>query len=101
MNNMSEQPSEALRKALNEMELLRKRSLLIARLLIYPSVVCLTVSILMLLFSQNKWLGLTWGIMSLYALIGAVGINICGTSNGNTQRILKAIEMLSERKPKG
>ena len=98
---MSEQPSEALRKALNEMELISKRSLLVTRLTIYPSVVCFTVCILMLLFSQNKWLGLAWGIISLYALIGAVGINICGTSNGNTQRILKAIAMPSERKPKG
>jgi hypothetical protein len=29
----------------------------------------------MLLFSANKWLGLTWGIMALYGLVGAVGIN--------------------------
>jgi hypothetical protein len=98
---MSEEPSEALRKALNEMEHLRKRSLLVTRLTIYPSVVFLTMSIVTLLFSENKWLGLTWGIISLYALIGAVGVNLSGTSFGNTRRILKTIELLSEGKPKG
>jgi hypothetical protein len=98
---MSEQPSEALRKALNEMELISKRSLLVTRWTIYPSVVCFTVCILMLLFSQNKWLGLAWGIISLYALIGAVGVYISGALCANTQRILKALEVLSERSPKG
>ena len=98
---MSEQPSEALRKALNEMELISKRSLLVTRLTIYPSVVCFTVCILMLLFSQNKWLGLAWGIISLYALIGAVGVYISGALCANTQRILKALEVRSERSPKG
>ena len=101
MNTMSEQPSEALRKALNEMELISKRSLLVTRLTIYPSVACFTACILMLLFSQNKWLGLACGIISLYALIGALGVFISGALCANTQRILKAIEMLSERKAKG
>jgi hypothetical protein len=98
---MSEQPSEALRKALNEMEVISKRSLLVTRLTIYPSVVCFTVCILMLLFSQNKWLGLAWGIISLYGMIGAVGVYISGAFCASTRRILKAIEMLSESKPKG
>ena len=98
---MSEQPSEALRRALNEMELISKRSLLVTRLTLYPSVVCFTVCILVLLFSQNKWLGLAWGIMSLYALIGAMGVYISGVLSANTRRIIKAIEMFSGKTPKG
>ena len=97
---MSEQPSEALRKSLNQMELIGKRSLLVTRLTIYPSVLCFTVCILMLLFSQNKWLGLAFGIMSLYGMIGAFGVYISGAICANTQRVLKAIEILSEGEPK-
>jgi hypothetical protein len=94
---MSEEPSEALRRALNEMEVISKRSLLVTRLTLYPSIVCFTACILMLLFSQNKWLGLAWGIMSLYALIGALGVYISGAVCANTRRILKAIEIVSEK----
>ena len=96
---MPEQPSEALRRALNEMELISKRSLLITRLTLYPSVVCLTASILILLFSPNKWLGVVWGIISLWALIGALGVYLSGAFSAAAQRILKAIEIVSERKP--
>ena len=98
---MSEKPSEALRKSLNQMELIGKRSLLVTRLTIYPSVVCFTVCILMLLFSQNKWLGLAFGIMSLYGMIGASCVYISGAICANTQRVLKAIEILSEGEPTG
>lgn len=91
---MPEQPSEGLASALDEIERLRSRSLLITRLLIYPSIVFLAVSILMLLFSPNKWLGLTYGIISLWALIAAVGIAGGKTAYANTQLVLKAIEAL-------
>jgi len=84
-----------MRRALNEMELISKQSLLVTRLTIYPSVVCFTACILTLLFSQNKWLGVTWGIMSLYALIGALGVYLSGAFCANTRRILKAIEIIS------
>lgn len=94
---MSEETSEALRRALNEMELIGKRSLLVTRLTIYPSVVCFAACILMLLYSQNKWFGLTLGIISLWALIGALGVYISGAICANTRRILKAIEIVSEK----
>lgn len=91
---MPEQPSEGLAKALNEIERLRSRSLLVTRLLIYPSIMFLAAAILILLFSPNKWLGLTYAIISLYALIGAVGIAGGKTAYANTQLVLKAIEAL-------
>jgi hypothetical protein len=91
---MPEQPSEALANALNDIERLRKRSLLVTRLLIYPSILFLTAAIVTLLFSPNKWLGLTWGIISLYGLIAAVGVDGGKTAYANTQLILKAIESL-------
>jgi hypothetical protein len=92
-----EPSSEALPQALNENERARKRALLITRLTIYPSVACFVLCILMLLFSANKWLGLTWGIMTLYGLVGAVGINVSTSLAGHTRRILKALAVLYER----
>lgn len=94
---MASEQSEALRRVLNEMEAVRKRSLLVTRLTIYPSVVFFTAGTIMLLFSPNKWLGLTFGIISLFGCIGAVGVNVSGSVLCNTQRILKAIEILSQK----
>ncbi len=94
---MPEQPSEALANALNDIERLRKRSLLVTRLLIVPSIVFLVAAVVTLLFSQNKWLGLTWGIISLYAQIAAVGIAGGGTAYANTRLIFKAIDALPKR----
>lgn len=96
---MPEQPSEGLARALNEIERLRSRSLLVTRLLIYPSIVFLAAAILILLFSPNKWLGLTYAIISLYTLIAAVGIAECKTAYANTRLVLKAIEALPRNEP--
>ena len=96
---MAEQPTEALREALNEIEEISKRSLLVTRLTLYPAVVCFTASILMMLFSQNKWLALAFGIMALFSMLGALGVYISGAVCASTRRILKAIEILSERLP--
>jgi hypothetical protein len=89
---MPENPSETLANALNDIERLRRRTLLVTRMLIYPSIVFLTASIVTLLFSANKWLGLTWGIISLWALVAAVGVDAGRAALANTQLILKAIE---------
>ena len=97
---MPEQPFASLREALDQMERLRKRSLLITRIVIYPSVVFLALSVSFLLFHPNKWLGLAYGIISLFSMIGAVALDIEGTANANTQRILKAIEMSSRAEPR-
>jgi hypothetical protein len=80
------------------MDLISKRSLLVTRLTIYPSVVTFTASILLLLFSQNKWLGVAFGIMSLWAMIGSFGVYLSGILCASTQRILKAIEIVAEQK---
>ena len=50
--------------------------------------------VLTLLFSSNKWLGLTWGIISLFAQIAATGIAGGMTTHANTRLILNAIETL-------
>jgi hypothetical protein len=92
---MSEQPSEALRRALNEMEYIGKRSLLVTRLTLYSSIACFTVCILMFLFSQNKWLGAVWGIISLFTVTVSVAIYISGLVCASTLRILKAIEVIA------
>ncbi len=92
---MPEQPSAPLHEALAHMERLRKRGLLITRIVIYPSVAFLAMSVLFLLFHPNKWLGVAYGIISLFGLTGAAALNVESTINANTQRILKAIEMSS------
>jgi hypothetical protein len=89
---MPENPSEALANALDDIERLRRRSLLVTRMLIYPSIVFFAASVLTLLFSSNKWLGLTWGIISLWALVAAVGADAGRCALANTRLILKAIE---------
>jgi hypothetical protein len=89
---MPENPSEALANALDDIERMRRRTLLVTRMLIYPSVVFFAGSIVTLLFSSNKWLGLTWGIISLWALVAAVGVDAGRAALANTQLILKAIE---------
>ncbi len=94
---MPEQPSEALANALNDIERLRKKSLLVTRLLLYPSILFFAAAVITLLFSPNKWLGITWGVISLWALIAAVGIDGGGTGYANTRLILKAIEALPRK----
>jgi hypothetical protein len=92
---MPEQPSESLHEALDQIERLRKRYLLITRIMVYPCVVFLAMSVLFLLFHPNKWLGMAYGIISLFGMIGASALSIADAGNANTQRILKAIELSS------
>lgn len=97
---MSMQPSASLREALDQMEDLRKRSLLITRITIYPSIAFLALSVLLLLFHSNKSLGVAYGIISLFGTIAAAALNIQSAANANTQRILKAIELSSRGEPR-
>ena len=62
---------------------------------IYPCFVFLAMSVLFLLFHPNKWLGMAYGIISLFGMIGASALSIADAGNANTQRILKAVELSS------
>jgi hypothetical protein len=97
---MSEQPAEALRRALNEIDRLRKRSVMVSRFLVYTWIAFLVAAYPIFLFRGAVWLGMPFALVSLSALIAGVGINVAGASYANTQRILRAIEMLSQEKPK-
>jgi hypothetical protein len=97
---MPEQPVEALRNALDEIDRLRRRSLAFTRFLVYPSIAFLTLSIAILLLRGNVALGVTYALITLFVFIGACTISVSGTSYKNTHRILKAIQMLSEKMPK-
>ncbi len=78
------------------MERMRKKSLLITRIVLYSSLSWFAVSLVFLLFHPNKWLGLAFGIISLFGISGAVGVHMEYIANANTQRILKAIEVLRQ-----
>ena len=97
---MPQEASATLREALDQMERMRKRGLLIERIVIYPSVLFFVWSVLFLLFHPNKWLGLAIGIASLFGMIAAVGLDIQRGVNSATQRILKAIEISSRGEPR-
>jgi nitrate reductase gamma subunit len=92
---MPEGTAESLRKALDEMDTLRKRSLWITRLMLIFSIVFLLAAYGFMLFSPMPWFGMFCAVSSLYALIGGAAVNVAGASNANTQRILKAIDSLS------
>lgn len=96
---MTQGPSASLRDALDQMERIRKRNLWITRAVLYPSVLFLAMSVLLMLFHSNKWLGLTYGIISLFGMIGAGVLEIQRSAGANTQRILKAIETFSRGDP--
>jgi hypothetical protein len=100
MLNMPQESSAALRDALDQMERSRKRGLLITRIALYPAVVFLVMSVLLMLFHSNKWLGLTYGIISLFGMIGAAALDIERCVNASTQRILKAIDMSFRGEPR-
>lgn len=97
---MPQEPSAALREALDQIERSRKRGLLITRIAIYPSVLFLVMSVLLMLFHPNKWLGLTYGIISLFGMIGAAVLDIERSVNASTQRILKAIDLSFRGEPR-
>ena len=92
---MPQEPSASLRDALDQMESVRRRNLLITRIVLYPSVLFLAMSVLLMLFHSNKWLGLTYGIISLFGMIGAGVLEIQRSATTTTQRILRAIEVSS------
>jgi hypothetical protein len=97
---MTEQPSEALRLALNDIDRLRWRCLWMTRLMIALSFMCASYAIFLL--RGNVALGMPFALVTLFTAIIAVGVNQSGTSYANTLKILTAIETLSrERSPEG
>jgi hypothetical protein len=96
---MTEQASQSLRAALNEMDALRRRSLWMTRFLLAWSILFLVGSYPILLLRGFTQLGIFCCTTSLWALIGALGINVGGTMSSHTIRILKAIEGLQEERP--
>ena len=97
---MPQESSASLRDALDQIEHARRRNLLITRIVLYPSVLFLALSVLLMLFRSNKWLGLTYGIMSLFGMIGAGVLEIQRSASANTQRILRAIEVSFRAEPR-
>ena len=97
---MPQEPSASLRDALDQMEHVRRRNLLITRIALYPSVLFLAMSVLLMLFHSNKWLGLTYGIISLFGMIGAGVLEIQRSASANTQRIIRAIEVSFRGEPR-
>lgn len=92
---MTEQHSEALRLALNEIDRLRRRSLWMTRFLITDSIVFWCASYAMFLLRGNVVMGMVFALITLMTAIFAVGINLSGTSYANTLKILNAIANLS------
>ncbi len=97
---MSEQPTEALRNALRDMDRLRKRSLALSRFLVFCSIAFLIISFAIFLLRGNVALGMPYALLTLYAAIFGCAINLSGTSYANTQKILRAIEALSRNEPR-
>lgn len=91
---MTERPPDPLRAALNEMEMLRRRSLWITRFLIVCAIVCWVATDAVVLLKGNVGFGLVLALDAAMAGIFAVGINIGGCSCANTIKILTAIERL-------
>jgi hypothetical protein len=94
---MNEQPSEALRLALNEIDRLRRRCLWMTRFLITASIVFWCASDAMFLLRGNVAMGMVFALITLMTGIGAVGINLGGASYANTLKILNAIANLSRQ----
>jgi len=88
---MTEQTSDALRLALNEMERLRLRCLWMTRFLVACSIAALCGAHLMVLVRGNMGMGIIFGLDSLFAAIFAVSINQGGAAYANTIKILRAI----------
>jgi hypothetical protein len=95
---MTEPASEALRATLNRMDELRQRSLWMTRFMLVCSILCLVGAFPILLFRGLTQLGVFVCTTSLWALIGALGINIGGGMYSHTMTILKAIEALQQER---
>jgi hypothetical protein len=95
---MTEQASAALRATLNEMEAMRRRSLWMTRFMLACSILSLIGAYPVLLFRGMTQFGVFICTTSLFALVGAVGINIGGGMYSHTMTILKAIEGLQQER---
>lgn len=96
---MKEQPTEALRLALNEIERLRRRCLYLSRFLLCISIAFMCLSYAIFLLRGNVAMGMPFALVTLWSAIFAVGINMGGVSYANTAKILNAIEALSREGP--
>ncbi len=91
---MTEHASQALRAALNRMDTMRRRSLWMTRFLLAGSILFLVLSFPILLFRGFTQLGIFCCTVSLFSLIGALGINVEREISSHTTMILRAIEGL-------
>jgi hypothetical protein len=91
---MTEQASAALRATLNQMEAMRRRCLWMTRFMLACSILSLIGAYPVLLFRGMTQFGVFICTMSVFSLVGAVGINIGGGMYSHTMTILRAIEGL-------
>jgi hypothetical protein len=96
---MTESASEALRATLNHMDAMRRRCLWMTRFGLACSILSLVGAYPILLFRGMTQFGIFICTTSLFALIGAIGINIGGGLYSHTMTILKAIEGLQAERP--
>jgi hypothetical protein len=92
---MNEQPSEALRLALNEMDRLRLRCLWMTRFMLAASILFWFAADIMFLWRGNIPMGMVFALITLMTAIFGVGINLGGGAYANTLKILNAIANLS------
>lgn len=92
---MIEQPSEALRLALNEIDRLRRRCLWMTRFFIATSILFWCASDAMFLLRGNVAMGMVFAVITIMTGIFSVGVNLGGASYANTLKILNAIANLS------
>ena len=95
---MPDTTGEALRKALDEMDSMRRRSLTITRVLLCLSTGFLCFSFFVLVIRGNVALGIFCSLTTLYALVSASAINVGGAALANTQKILRAVEDLARER---
>jgi hypothetical protein len=93
--NMTEQPSEALRLALNEIDRLRRRCLWMTRFFIAISILFWCASDAMFLLRGNVAMGMVFAVITVMTGIFSVSVNLGGASYANTLKILNAIANLS------
>jgi hypothetical protein len=96
---MSEHGAAALERALDQMERVRRRSVALARLLVFLSIGWLVLTHLVFLFSRAPWLGPVFALTTLYSIVVGMGFMLLGAVYKNTRAILKAIELIGRREP--
>ncbi len=95
---MTQRASEPLRATLNEMDALRRRCLWMTRFMLVCSILSLVGAFPILLLRGLTQLGIFVCTTSLWALIGALGINIGGGMYSHTIAILRAIDALQQER---